>query len=340
VARVFFSEIVRLHGFPSSIVSDRDPVFTSSFWRELFSLAGVKLQFSTAFHPQSDGQSEATNKIISMYLRCLVGDRPRTWLEWLPWAEFCYNSSYQQSLKTSPFEVVYGRAPPSIRSYVPGDARLPAVERAMWDRDVFLAEIRDRLEQAQQYHKAAYDRKHRPVQFNPGQWVWLRLLHRPTASLQVQGRSKLGPRFFGPFQVLERVGEVAYRLLLPAGARIHDVFHVGLLKPFHGVPPVQTPPLPPLEHGRVVIQPEKVLQGRLARGRREVLVRWAGTPAAESSWVDLDIFREQFPAFQLEDELLFQGGRDVMVGNTYSRRRRGQTGVVIAQEKESNSLQI
>jgi transposase InsO family protein len=340
VARVFFSEIVRLHGFPSSIVSDRDPVFTSSFWRELFSLAGVKLQFSTAFHPQSDGQSEATNKIISMYLRCLVGDRPRTWLEWLPWAEFCYNSSYQQSLKTSPFEVVYGRAPPSIRSYVPGDARLPAVERAMWDRDVFLAEIRDRLEQAQQYHKAAYDRKHRPVQFNPGQWVWLRLLHRPTASLQVQGRSKLGPRFFGPFQVLERVGEVAYKLLLPAGARIHDVFHVGLLKPFHGVPPVQTPPLPPLEHGRVVIQPEKVLQGRLARGRREVLVRWAGTPAAESSWVDLDIFREQFPAFQLEDELLFKGGRDVMVGNTYSRRRRGQTGVVIAQEKESNSLQI
>jgi hypothetical protein len=133
---------------------------------------------------------------------------------------------------------------------------------------------------------------------------------------------------------------VAYKLLLPAGARIHDVFHVGLLKPFHGVPPVQTPPLPPLEHGRVVIQPEKVLQGRLARGRREVLVRWAGTPAAESSWVDLDIFREQFPAFQLEDELLFQGGRDVMVGNTYSRRRRGQTGVVIAQEKESNSLQI
>jgi len=76
VARVFFDEIIRLHRIPSSIVSDRDPVLTSSFWKELFQLAGVKLQYTSAFHPQSDGQSEATNKIIMMYLRCLTGDRP------------------------------------------------------------------------------------------------------------------------------------------------------------------------------------------------------------------------------------------------------------------------
>jgi len=131
---------------------------------------------TSAFHPQSDGQSEVTNKIIAMYLRCLTGDRPRQWLEWLPWAEFCYNSSYQQSIKTSPFELVYGRPPPSIRSYVPGDARLPAVEKAMKDRDEFLSEVRDRLEQAQQQHKVAYDRRHRELQFSPGEWVWLRLL--------------------------------------------------------------------------------------------------------------------------------------------------------------------
>jgi len=97
VARVFFQEIVRLHGLPSSIVSDSDPVFTSAFWKELFSLSGVKLQFTSAFHPQADGQSEATNKIIAMYLRCLTGDHPRQWIRWLPWAEFCYNSSYQAS---------------------------------------------------------------------------------------------------------------------------------------------------------------------------------------------------------------------------------------------------
>ena len=322
VARAFFAEVVRLHGIPATIVSDRDPVFTSSFWRELFRLAGVKLQFTSAFHPQSDGQSEVTNKIITMYLRCLTGDRPRNWLDWLPWAEFCYNSSYQQSLKTSPFEVVYGRPPPSIRSYDHGDARLPAVEKAMLDRDEFLAEVRDRLEQAQQHYKAVYDRRHRPVHYAPGQWVWLRLLHRPAASLDVRGRGKLGPRFFGPFQVLEQIGDVAYKLRLPAGARIHDVFHVGLLKPFHGEPPTQVQPLPAVRHGRVLVEPEEVLRSRLARGHRELLVRWKGAPATETSWVSLVEFQQLFPKFQLEDELLVQGGRDVMVGLQYKRRNK------------------
>ena len=84
VARAFFFEIVHLHGIPSSVVSDRDPVFTSTFWQELFKMAGIQLRFTSAFHPQSDGQSEATNKIIAMYLRCLTGERPRNWLEWLP----------------------------------------------------------------------------------------------------------------------------------------------------------------------------------------------------------------------------------------------------------------
>lgn len=89
VARAFFEGIVRLHGFPSSIVSDRDPVFTGNVWKDLFKLAGVKLKMSTAFHPQTDGQSEVVNKTIAMYLRCITGDRPRAWVDWLAWAEYC-----------------------------------------------------------------------------------------------------------------------------------------------------------------------------------------------------------------------------------------------------------
>lgn len=81
---MFFDEVVRLHGLLASIVSDQDPVFTSSFWRELLKQSCVQLQYSTTFHPQSDGQSEASNKIIMLYLRCLTGDRPRQWLRWLP----------------------------------------------------------------------------------------------------------------------------------------------------------------------------------------------------------------------------------------------------------------
>ena len=89
VAKVFFDNVVKLHGIPCSIVSDRDPVFTSTFWTELFRLSGIQLRMSTAFHPQTDGQSEVTNRILGVYLRCLAGDQPWSWLRWLPWAEYC-----------------------------------------------------------------------------------------------------------------------------------------------------------------------------------------------------------------------------------------------------------
>jgi len=128
VARAFFDGIVRLHGFPSSIVSDRDPVFTGHVWRDLFKMAGVKLRMSTAFHPQTDGQSEVVNKVIAMYLRCVTGDRPRAWVDWLAWAEYCYNTSFHTALRATPFEVGYGRLPPPILPYTPGTAKTEAAD--------------------------------------------------------------------------------------------------------------------------------------------------------------------------------------------------------------------
>jgi hypothetical protein len=104
----FFEQIVHLHGVPASIVSDHDPVFTSTMWKELFRLYGTSLRTSSVFRPQTDGQSKVTNRIIVVYLCCLGGDPPKSWLCWLPWVEFCYNTSYQTTLKETPFEVVYG----------------------------------------------------------------------------------------------------------------------------------------------------------------------------------------------------------------------------------------
>jgi hypothetical protein len=146
VAQAFFTDIVRLHGVPQSMVSDRDPVFTSTFWRELMRMMGTKLHMASAFHPQSDGQTEAANCVIAMYLRCFTGDRPRHWLRWLPWAEYTYNTAYQSSLRETPFWVVYGRDPPSMRSYEPGDTRVAAVAKTMEEREEFLADVRFRLQ--------------------------------------------------------------------------------------------------------------------------------------------------------------------------------------------------
>lgn len=117
---------MRLHGIPLSIVSDLDLVFTSHFWQELFRLAGVRLYMSSAFHPQSDGQTEAVNKTVALYLRCLTGDRPRQWLEWLSWAGYFYNTSYHTALRDTPFKVVYGQAPPA--TYDEGVTKVVTVE--------------------------------------------------------------------------------------------------------------------------------------------------------------------------------------------------------------------
>jgi len=159
-------------------------------------------------------------------------------------------------------------APPILRAYEQGEAQLPAVEQQLLERDEFLAEVRDWLEQAHQYAKVQYDRKHRELSFEVVQWVWLRLLHRPIASLGVQGPGKSGPRYFGPYKVTERIGDG-----IPVGpsnrgslTALHNVFHVGLLKPFRGMPPDAPPPLPSIQNGRTCLRPAKVLRGRLARG--------------------------------------------------------------------------
>jgi hypothetical protein len=300
VAKAFFDGIVRLHGIPTSIVSN--------MWTKLFLLTGTKLCTSSAFRPQTDDQSEVTNKTITVYLRCLAGGKPRSWLRWLPWAEFCYNTSYQTTLKATLFEVVYGRAPPDMLPYQLSAARVATVDHQLRDRDTFLAEIKQRLLQAQALMKQAHDKKNRDLEFVVGEWAWLRLNQRAVAAIRSGNQSNLGPKYFGPYIIQVRIGSLAYKLQLPQQARIHNIFHAAFLKKFEGAPPTTPPPLPQIVHGRVVLQPERVVRARPTATSWEILVQWQDRSATDATWEALDQFKEDFPAFQLKDELFRQAG--------------------------------
>jgi hypothetical protein len=160
VAQTFFEVIFRLHGIPTSIVCDRDPVFTGIFWRELFRLHSTKFNFSSAYHPQTDGQTEVVNRTIEMYLRCFTSSSPRQWAKWLPWVEYCYNTGFHSATKRTPFEIVYGRPPPPLLPYIPGTTRSAAVEEALLSRDQVLLEVRQQLLGAQNRMKQVYDKSH------------------------------------------------------------------------------------------------------------------------------------------------------------------------------------
>lgn len=233
IARLFFDNIFKLHGLPVSMVSDRDVTFTSAFWRELFCLSGTKLCFSSAYHPQSDGQTEVINRTVEMYLRCFTSAHPTKWMDWLSWAEYSYNTSFHSSLKTTPFEVVYGRPPPRLLPYSPGISKLDAVDIALRTRDQILQSLRQNLLHAQQRMKATFDSKHRHVEFQVGDRVLLKLQPYKQLSVGTRRHQKLLPKFYGPYKIEQRIGPVAYKLEFPPGIKLHLVFHVSKLKLFH-----------------------------------------------------------------------------------------------------------
>lgn len=134
LADIFTKEIYRLHGLPHSIISDRDTHFLSQFWQELFRLQGSVLSASTAYHPQTDGQTEVLNRCLEDYLRCFVSETAKDWITHLPWAEWSYNTSLHSAINTTPFEAVYGRPPPTVVDYVQGSSPVEEVDRTLSNR--------------------------------------------------------------------------------------------------------------------------------------------------------------------------------------------------------------
>ena len=255
-ARLFFNEVVRLHGIPRSIVSDCDVRFTSSFWRTLWRLMGTTLKFSTAFHPQTDGHTEVTNRTLGNLLRCLVQGNTTAWDELLPRAEFAYNASEHRATGYSPFRITTGKDPnlpvDLLPLLTPGAGSTEAVTFAT-DLTVLHQQARDRLTEYNNKVKTAVDEHCRSREFQEGDMVMIRL--RPER-YAMENTHKLHPRAAGPFKVRRKINSNAYEIAIPLDWRIPTTFNVCDLVPYQGPLDVPTEPGHPLDSpGSSLLEP-------------------------------------------------------------------------------------
>jgi hypothetical protein len=220
VAQVFLDNVYKLHGMPTHIISDRDPVFTSTFWRELFRLANVQLCLSSAYHPQSDGQTERVNQCLETFLRCFVHSCPRRWLRRVSLAEYWYNTSLHSALGKSPFEVLYGHSPKHFGISDEVVSPVQDVATLMNERETMLRSVRQHLLRAQQRMKHQADKRRSKRSFNIGDQVFLRLQPYVQSSLVPRSYHKLCFKYFEPFKIIDKIGSIAYKLALPPPSTI------------------------------------------------------------------------------------------------------------------------
>ncbi|TYK06357.1 reverse transcriptase [Cucumis melo var. makuwa] len=298
LAKLYVDRIVSQHGVPVSIVSDRDPRFTSKFWPSVQKAMGTKLKFSTAFHPQTDGQLERTIQTLEDMLRARALQFKENWDTHLSLMEFAYNNSYQSiglelvQVTSDNIKLIKENLKISQdrqKSYA--DKRRRDLEFQIGEQ-VFL-----RLSRQKSYA----DKRRRDLKFQIGEQVFLRL--SPWRGVLRFGRKgKLSPRYIGPYQIIERVGPAAYRLELPTElARIHDVFHVSMLRKYISDPShvLQVQPIElkeDLGYREEAVQnlkrKEQVLRNKTIR---LVKVLWRHHGIEEATWESEDQIRRSYP---------------------------------------------
>ncbi|GJS21942.1 putative reverse transcriptase domain-containing protein [Tanacetum coccineum] len=301
LARMYLKEVVTRHGIPLSIICDRDPRFASNFWRSLQNALGTSLDMSTAYHPQTDGQSERTIQTLEDMLRACAIDFGKGWVNHLPLVEFSYNNSYHASIKAAPFEALYGRKCRSPICWAEvGEVQLTGPE-IVQETTEKIVQIKQRMQAARDRQKSYADLKRKPMEFQVGDKVMLKV--SPWKGVVRFGkRGKLNPRYVGPFKVLEKVGSVAYKLELPEElSRVHNTFHVSNLKKCHADEPLAVP-LDGLHFDdklQFVEEPVEIMDREVKRLKRSriplVKVRWNSRRGPEFTWEREDQFRKKYP---------------------------------------------
>lgn len=338
LAELIYVEIISKTGVPDSFVTDRGSVFTSKYWSDLCWHLRVKRRLSTAFHPQSDGQTERMNQEMEAYLRIFCSWDQKDWARLLPHAEFAYNSHWNASIKAVPIKVGYGvtpTMPDGIRPVEEGDEvnrhRIPDVIATVTRRQSDHLRIRQNIIDAQEAQAKYYNTHHKAKTYAPGDKV-----HLSMKNIKLQQPSKkLSPKFLGPFVIVEAVGKSAYKLDLPHSMRrLHPVFNVSLLEPATSRPDDRpTAVKEGVISGDDEWEIEKILSSR-QRGNKpiEYLVRWLGWEPQYDQWMSeselgsaqevLEGYRRHAVELQAVDE---QGAREASIakGLRRSSRRKG-----------------
>ncbi|SPC63836.1 related to pol protein [Ustilago sp. UG-2017b] len=283
-AALLYGHMVRLFGYPDHMVSDRGRQFISGAWKAFTEQMGVKHSLSTAYHPQTDGQTERVNQVVEQYLRMYCNYEQDDWADLLDTAAFVYNNTVHNSIGVSPFFACYGwnpKAHPDIPQRL--GVNDPDRFEYLIDGKEHCKYLQEQIREAQCRTVDQYNRKHKDIEFKVGDMVYINCQNwktrRPTP--------KLDTRFAGPYPVQEQVGRRAYRITLPANLRVHDVFHVSMLEPARTSSLAQRaeqPTIPSLPDEDLDFEVEALIDKRSHHGVTEYKVLWRGYPEEAASW--------------------------------------------------------
>ena len=298
LGEVLLDDVFSQHGFPSSIVSDRGSLFTSRYWETFCYYIRVKRKLSTAFHPQTDGQTERLNQTLECYLRCYLNEEQNNWASLLSSAQWAINNTWNSTIQAVPFHVTRTYVPRTLRNVElddeagsPADSgghQPPSVNASAAARAKEIQEVRSHLQEAwgdaQAKVKKYYDKHRKAVSFKIGDWV---MLSSRNINLR-RAMKKLSDKNIGPFQIEAKLGQNAYRLRLPQQyGRLHSTFHVSLLSPYHRRPG-EEPPVPVEIEGEEEYEVEAILDAVGSGKKRRWLVRWKGWSKDHDTWEYID----------------------------------------------------
>lgn len=309
VALAYMDNVFKLHSLPEIIVSDRDPIFTSRFWKELFSMIGTELRMSSAYHPETDGQSERVNQCLEIYLRCFTHACPTKWRQYLSLAEYWYNTSPHSAIQTSPFVALYGHEPRHWGIEPASVCSFPPLHDWLEERQLMEQLLQHNLNHAQQQMKLQADKKRTERTFTVGDQVFVKLQPYVQSSVARRANHKLAFRYFGPYKVSRSINLVAYEVALPSTSRIDPIFHVSQLrKALLPGTPASTQLLVLTDKP---VTPLKILAHRWKRGphgrMEQVQVQWSDPAVLDITWEDETELQQRFPEAEAWGQASSQG---------------------------------